>query len=422
MGSYIFKDTGVDFRVIELFYKCLLTYKEDEDLDDLIKKCEKNSVEIFERINFDINPFYGTPMVNFFLERFGLSLEPELYIILSLVYCFKCNYLFKREEVITSCIGMYHYMYNIPIKYKNNFKTGVIGYFLFEIKDYIEGKKYHLLEKFPHFKSLKEKLSKYTVKIDCFCSEPKIIFSTFPRKTAKRITNKDLEHFTVGGHSIVGVYGNNLIKIQNPFDAIYEIHFLRKLNHPNIIRIYDILVVDKYRIGILLPFKGHDLHTLITKGVQLNKIRIIRQLLNVLNYLHDDIGIVHHDIKPQNILYNEEKLKITLIDFGISAYKHQRTFPCTYFYRPPEFLTEHIDLKYYTGLVDIWATGCVFLEMIKGKPYFQREHRLSVDDTFIARVNYIVSTKQTKHHPMIWDMITMPESRLSAKQLLEKYF
>merc|ERR1711990_729760 len=81
--------------------------------------------------------------------------------------------------------------------------------------------------------------------------------------------------------------------------------------------------------------------------------------------------VLHRDLKPQNLLVNS-KGEIKLADFGLArafsvpvrSYTHEVV---TLWYRAPEIL---LGSKFYTGAVDTWSLGCIFVEMVNRQPLF----------------------------------------------------
>jgi serine/threonine protein kinase len=88
------------------------------------------------------------------------------------------------------------------------------------------------------------------------------------------------------------------------------------LSHPNLVRIYDYAEADErpYLVMELVP--GEDLGALISRGEPVDRPRLAQQLLAALAHIHR-AGIVHRDVKPQNVLLEEDG-NAKLIDFGIA--------------------------------------------------------------------------------------------------------
>ena len=157
----------------------------------------------------------------------------------------------------------------------------------------------------------------------------------------------------------------------------HEIAFLKKLRHPNIIKIYDILEnANNYYIAMELCANG-ELFSLIVKSKRLPEKtaqQFYAQLLCGLEAIHRR-GIVHRDIKPENLLLKEDNT-LAIIDFGLSnEYKKNALLktpcgsPC---YAAPEMILNHR----YKGLdVDLWSSGIVLYAMVCGYlPFEDRDN------------------------------------------------
>lgn len=103
---------------------------------------------------------------------------------------------------------------------------------------------------------------------------------------------------------------------------------------------------------------------------------VMQQLLETLNYLHLR-GVVHRDVKIENVLYDRERRRITLIDFGVCKRFKKReervemwTVTGTLYYRAPEMLRGG---GYREG-VDVWAAGVLLYKMVCGRTPFESEY------------------------------------------------
>ena len=103
---------------------------------------------------------------------------------------------------------------------------------------------------------------------------------------------------------------------------------------------------------------------------------ITRQCLVALKFVHD-LGLMHCDIKPENILLSSySRALVKLIDFGSSSFvtDRQSSYIQSRSYRAPEVI---LGLP-YDGKIDIWSLGCVVAEMYTNEVTFQNDSELSM--------------------------------------------
>ncbi|XP_039067911.1 protein IMPAIRED IN BABA-INDUCED STERILITY 1-like isoform X2 [Hibiscus syriacus] len=156
-----------------------------------------------------------------------------------------------------------------------------------------------------------------------------------------------------------------------------EILILRRLDHPNIIKL-DGIITSRMSCSVYLVFEymEHDITGLLScPDIKFSESQIkcyMKQLLSGLDHCNSR-GIMHRDIKGSNLLVNNEGI-LKMADFGLANfYGSSRRQPLTsrvvtLWYRPPELLLGSTD---YTAAVDLWSVGCVFSELLLGKPILQ---------------------------------------------------
>ncbi|XP_047315726.1 probable serine/threonine-protein kinase At1g09600 [Impatiens glandulifera] len=153
-----------------------------------------------------------------------------------------------------------------------------------------------------------------------------------------------------------------------------EILILRRLDHPNIMRLEG-LVTSRVSGNLYLVFEymDHDLAGLASSPtIKFSEPQIkcyMEQLFLGLEHCHNR-GVLHRDIKGSNLLIdNKGNLKIG--DFGLATFFHPNqkqpltSRVVTLWYRPPELLLGATD--YGVG-VDLWSAGCILAELYAGRP------------------------------------------------------
>ncbi|KAM1167110.1 hypothetical protein ACFX19_029703 [Malus domestica] len=149
-----------------------------------------------------------------------------------------------------------------------------------------------------------------------------------------------------------------------------EITIMRRLRHPNIVKLYEVLA-SKTKIYFVVEFvKGGELFAKVSKGRFSENLsrKYFQQLISAVGYCHSR-GIYHRDLKPENLLIDENgNLKVS--DFGLSAVADQirpdgllHTLCGTPAYVAPEILTK----KGYDGAkVDVWSCGVILYVLNAG--------------------------------------------------------
>ncbi|WCJ23659.1 mitogen-activated protein kinase 16 [Euphorbia peplus] len=160
-----------------------------------------------------------------------------------------------------------------------------------------------------------------------------------------------------------------------------EIKLLRILRHPDIVEIKHILLPPSRRefkdIYVVFELMESDLHQVIKANDDLTREHyqfFLYQLLRGLKYIHT-ANVFHRDLKPKNILANAD-CKLKICDFGLARVAFNDTptaifwtdYVATRWYRAPELCGSFFSK--YTPAIDIWSIGCIFAELLTGKPLF----------------------------------------------------
>jgi serine/threonine protein kinase len=160
-----------------------------------------------------------------------------------------------------------------------------------------------------------------------------------------------------------------------------EIKLLRLLKHPDIVQIKHIMLPPSRRefrdIYVVFELMESDLHQVIRANDDLTPEHyqfFLYQLLRGLKYIHT-ANVFHRDLKPKNILANSD-CKLKICDFGLARVSFNDApsaifwtdYVATRWYRAPELCGSFFS-KYTPG-IDIWSIGCIFAEMLSGRPLF----------------------------------------------------
>lgn len=155
------------------------------------------------------------------------------------------------------------------------------------------------------------------------------------------------------------------VNVTDMKDSYMKQHFKReaallaRLNHPGVISLFEVMQTRNHYC-IVLEFGGDNLCDFVhaQKRGRLDEVTargISRQLVSAVSYIHES-GVVHRDIKLENILVNKATKKVKLTDFGLSNAFDKKSLLTTHC-GSPEYAAPELHLGQSYGFeVDIWAS------------------------------------------------------------------
>jgi serine/threonine protein kinase len=167
-------------------------------------------------------------------------------------------------------------------------------------------------------------------------------------------------------------------KVEDMNDIQREIEVMSMLDHPNVVKLFEIYDEPKKMMLVMELVTGGELFDrIVAKGSYTEKdaAEVMKTLCQALSYMHAK-KVVHRDLKPENILYSDpsESAAIRVADFGlarvVSGKEMMKTACGTPGYVAPEVLKNK---GYDSGAVDMWSAGVILYILLCGFPPFYEE-------------------------------------------------
>jgi len=235
---------------------------------------------------------------------------------------------------------------------------------------------------------IKEEIKDLNKKIRTFSSSPFTINTTINRNKDNKISHYEIgKVIGKGAYATVKICKNKITqekfamkiyekKILNDNIKkkciLREIEILKKLNHPNIVKLYDTIISDKNILLIQELVNGISLRDFYSKeirnqrNISQNKLKILslifKQIFSAFDYIHKK-NIFHRDIKLENILLTKN-YEIKIIDFGFGLY-NPRNYLQKFFCGTPNYMAPEIIMKkeYDCQKADMWSLGILLYKL-----------------------------------------------------------
>jgi len=207
-----------------------------------------------------------------------------------------------------------------------------------------------------------------------------------------------------------------------------EIDMMKKMDHPNIIRLFETFE-DRNHIYLVMELcEGGELFDRVVAAGKLGEAEtalVIRDLLRAVFYMHQQ-DIVHRDLKPENfLLQNKGEIEgnvLKLIDFGTARHADQRTLLRTKI-GTPYYVAPQVVKGHYDRQCDVWSVGAIMYTLLSGSPPFTGPSEAEImAKVRVGRVTFKESawravSEEAKH--MVRQLMRMaPNERYTAEQAL----
>jgi tRNA A-37 threonylcarbamoyl transferase component Bud32 len=202
-----------------------------------------------------------------------------------------------------------------------------------------------------------------------------------------------------------------------------EIAILKKVNHDQVIRLFEVIDTPQ-AIYLIMEFcEGGELFDYIVKHTRIKEsvaVRFFHQIIDGIDYLHK-VNVIHRDLKPENLLMQRrpEGWHIKVVDFGLSNTNEGNRLlktacgsPC---YAAPEMIAGK---KYVGPLADLWSVGVILFAMVCGYLPFEDNSTSQLYKKILRGAYKAPKFISTQVHDLIARILnTEPTQRFTVKDI-----
>jgi serine/threonine protein kinase len=198
---------------------------------------------------------------------------------------------------------------------------------------------------------------------------------------------------------------------------LQEYELIAKIDHPNIVRIFDLGVADDHAFIAMEYCSKGSLKQRITHGLESGRAyELMREIAGALGELHR-VGITHRDLKPTNVMFREND-SVVLIDFGLAKQSQLRAeitgtgeiFGTPYYMSPEQGHGGEADAR-----ADLYALGVIFYEMLTGQKPYDGDTAMAVIVKHCQAPEPVLPDEYVRFQPCLERMMAkQPEDRFQS--------
>jgi len=205
---------------------------------------------------------------------------------------------------------------------------------------------------------------------------------------------------------------------------LQEYEMIAEIDHPNIVKIYDLGVADDHAHIAMEYLDAGDLRQRINEKIYANvAVNYLREIASALARIHE-VGILHRDLKPGNIMLRRDN-SIALIDFGLAKRLRLQMeitgsgeiFGTPYYMSPEQGHGNPVDQR-----SDIYSLGVIFYEMLTGEKPYQAETAMGIIYKHAQTPIPLLPARFAEYQSLLNMMLAKkPEDRLQSVAEVEEW-
>lgn len=205
-----------------------------------------------------------------------------------------------------------------------------------------------------------------------------------------------------------------------------EINILKIMDHPNIVKLYEVFQDAKKYYLVTELCTGGELFEKLSKDDLMDEAEsahIMKQLLSAIVYCHSK-NVVHRDLKPENLLLEsmDENARVKVIDFGTSQ-KFNPNKKMTVKIGTPYYIAPEVLSQSYTEKCDVWSCGIILYILICGYPPFVGRNDFDIMSKIKKGIIKMSGPAWKRASDLVKDLVKHmlvydPKLRFSAQQAL----